>query len=555
MDVRATAVDGYLRLELRTMKPNIGTRTLSTAKLARVALVALLVCVPLDVNAIGFAEPITLEIGSAPSSMVSGTLSDGGNHFLALTSPGVHDLQVFVADATGTFSGPTGFASTAGPQGALIGDFNGDGHNDVVVTTDPYIALHVGDGTGQFPQNGGVFNGFTGGISPVAGDVDNDGDDDVVVSFGIAGAVSVVIADGLGGLSRFGNFSAGGGYIPSIATGDFDRDGNVDLLAANAYSGFVTILWGDGLGTYFTGATLSVGNFSNCPSGFNCNSPRAVAVGDFNDDGNLDIATANRGNGNVTILLGDEGRDFSDPAMFPVGSSPTAIAIADFDDDSNPDIAVANTASGTVSILAGDGEGAFQLPVDIDVGADPISIALGDFNQDGATDIAVANAASHDVSILLNLWVDTDGDTILDAEDNCPEAANLNQSDFDGDTQGDVCDPDDDDDGALDSEDAFPFDPTETLDTDEDGTGNNADPDDDNDGLTDEAETNTYGTNPLRRDTDRDGLDDGEEIELGLDPLNPDDCPDELCPPAGNVLLRLLPVLEQSRDSLPPETP
>ena len=68
------------------------------------------------------------------------------------------------------------------------------------------------------------------------------------------------------------------------------------------------------------------------------------------------------------------------------------------------------------------------------------------------------------------------------------------------------------------------------LDSDADGIIDSIDTDDDNDGLLDTDEINVYGTDPLARDTDRDGLDDGTEIELGLDPLDSSDCPENLCP-------------------------
>ena len=59
--------------------------------------------------------------------------------------------------------------------------------------------------------------------------------------------------------------------------------------------------------------------------------------------------------------------------------------------------------------------------------------------------------------------MDMDGDGILDGVDNCPAVANVDQADFDGDGMGDICDPDDDNDGVDDSFDCDPFDATVTI--------------------------------------------------------------------------------------------
>lgn len=92
---------------------------------------------------------------------------------------------------------------------------------------------------------------------------------------------------------------------------------------------------------------------------------------------------------------------------------------------------------------------------------------------------------------------DADNDTITDASDNCPLISNATQTNTDNTADGgDVCDADDDNDGALDVNDAFPLDASETLDTDGDGTGNNADTDDDGDSYADTEDA--YPLNPYK---------------------------------------------------------
>ncbi len=102
-------------------------------------------------------------------------------------------------------------------------------------------------------------------------------------------------------------------------------------------------------------------------------------------------------------------------------------------------------------------------------------------------------------------------------------------SDNDGDELSDDSDTDDDNDGVPDTEDAFPFDDSESLDSDGDGIGNNADPDDNGNGIPDvdeQAGKDTDGdglTDNLDTDDDNDGLPDDFETDNGLDPLDASD--------------------------------
>ena len=115
----------------------------------------------------------------------------------------------------------------------------------------------------------------------------------------------------------------------------------------------------------------------------------SVAVGDFDGDGNDDVAQTNVIAGSVSVFLGDGQSGFSSPDIHAVGVHPHHIVTGDFDLDGDLDLAVANSGSDNVAILSGDGHGGF-LPAWYVAVQDPRNIAIGEFNGDDIPDLAVA---------------------------------------------------------------------------------------------------------------------------------------------------------------------
>src|SRR5205807_548270 len=120
--------------------------------------------------------------------------------------------------------------------------------------------------------------------------------------------------------------------------------------------------------------------------------PFSVALGDFNGDGKPDLATANNGSANVSVLLGDGSGTFGASTGFPAGDHPDGIAAGDFNGDGKLDLATANAASGDVSVLLGNGSGGFGAPASFGVGSFPTAVAVGDFNRDGRLDLVASGA-------------------------------------------------------------------------------------------------------------------------------------------------------------------
>src|SRR5205823_6588042 len=122
------------------------------------------------------------------------------------------------------------------------------------------------------------------------------------------------------------------------------------------------------------------------------NGPMETALGDFNHDGNLDVATGNL-DGSVSILLGNGDGTFQPPTTQQIGRCILGVKIADFNGDGNLDLLAVDRACSdspqTIYLLLGNGDGTLRPPVAVSpAGSNPWALAVGDFNGDGHADIA-----------------------------------------------------------------------------------------------------------------------------------------------------------------------
>jgi hypothetical protein len=296
-----------------------------------------------------------------------------------------------------------------------VADLNGDGKMDVVgarVYADT-IFVSIGNGDGTF-QNEVQYSTPSGPNNLIVGDFNGDGKIDVAVLCNTS-VVSVLLGKGDGTLQTHIDSAIDPGNINfGIAAGDFNGDGKLDLVVGyqTATVNSVSVLLGHGDGTFAAPVDYVTGNEAG-----------AVAVGDFNHDGKLDIAAANFGvfaGNTVSILLGKGDGTFLPQVQYETSNGPLSIAVADFNGDGKLDLAVdcscGNSATcgrpGVISILLGNGNGTFKKHVDYRAQAFPYTVIAGDFDGDGVTDLAATDLDTFDVSILPGLGDGRFGQTI-----------------------------------------------------------------------------------------------------------------------------------------------
>jgi subtilisin-like proprotein convertase family protein len=357
-----------------------------------------------------FIGPSSFATGSAPTSVAVGNLNADTKPDLVVTNQNSNTVSVLLGDGSGGFGAATNFAVGTYPYAAAIGDVNNDTFPDLAVANSGSnnVSILIGDGMGSFS----AATNYGTGPSPISvalGDFNGDNRPDLAVAeFGgfFAGSISVLLNTGTGTFNPAVSFPVRS--QPSfVAVGNFTADSNLDLAVANYGSNNVSILLGNGAGSFSTTApVVNVGT-----------GPVSIAVGDLNNDGKSDLAVANYNNDTVSICRGSGAGTFSVNGIVFVGGNPISVKLAEVSGDGNLDVIVANRSSNNVSASLNNGNGAFVVSNFFDIGAAPSSLGIGDFNSNGQPDLVTSNSSANTVALLVNacavakgLRFDFDGD-------------------------------------------------------------------------------------------------------------------------------------------------
>lgn len=377
----------------------------------------------------GFAAPGTplraeIPVGITPVDVSVGDVNRDGNLDIVTINNSNNGNTVTTSvrfgNGQGAFTGTANAPLTNDPTSLLLADVSGDGILDLLMPSvgrldsRGTVSIRVGNGQGSFSGTLEVAVGRD-PVRAVLGDVNGDGRLDLLTAnrnfFYPSGTVSIRLGTAQGGFTGVTDLTVGTG--PSaLAVGDVNRDGRVDLLTTsyirnltggNSTSTIASVRLGNGRGSFEGPSEIEVGNGSPINTGGDVSD---VTVADVNNDGQLDMLTANVNANTVSVRLGDGRGQFVAAPEVPVGIGALSVAVGDVNGDGNLDLLAANagfapTYGNTVSVRLGDGRGGFSGSLEVAVGAGPIKVVVGDINGDGNLDFVTANYPAFSVSIRL----------------------------------------------------------------------------------------------------------------------------------------------------------
>ena len=290
----------------------------------------------------------------------------------------------------------------------VVGDFNGDGTPDFVASTGNDVSILIGAGDGSFRSSSLGVNGE----AVAAADLDGDGKLDLVVSasqlvtdvdagtFTFHAALDVLRGRGDGTFDAAPSFPIDTEVLAMVAA-DLDGDGRRDLASVERRPGdsgtALVLRRGTGGGAFAPAEPVPLPR----------DDAAALAAADFDGDCRTDLALA-FGAGYVGVVVNRADRAFQLANVLPVRNGPFALATGDLDRDGHLDLVVGDTAfpdNARVELLLGNGDGTLQPASSRQSGFQSTSVAIADMNGDGNLDVVLGTAPANGTGPDRSLWM------------------------------------------------------------------------------------------------------------------------------------------------------
>ena len=336
-----------------------------------------------------FSEPASIEVARATRFVTTGDINQDGLPDLVFTNTSNDDVSLKLNEGGRSFSAILSIPVGNYPTAAAIEDFNGDQLADILVLNshDDNITLIPGNGDGTFGEARTFPVGAASPTQLAVADLDLDGDMDLATAN--RESVSILHNDGNGNLEPVDEFPA----RPSqILTADLDGDGDREIAFGSARDSAVSIL-------------VNVnGRFMTAPVTFPVEfAPGLLAVCDLNSDGNPEVISAFERFTSVGILWNkDQGAVALDPVLVGMGPAPHAATIGDFDNDGFLDVATGDGNGRSITVF-GNTNGTLRPRRTVAAGEYLNTIDSGDFDGDGDLDLVTGAMMSSHMQIFDNV--------------------------------------------------------------------------------------------------------------------------------------------------------